>query len=105
MQTVDVDCSPLERLDLVEQHLGIDHHAVPDRTREAAVEDARRHQVEAKLVSVSDDRVTGVVAALEPDHEVGLLGEQVRHLALALVTPLGADYDDSWHDQISLETP
>jgi hypothetical protein len=34
--------------------------------------------------------VAGVVAALEADHEVRVLGEQVDDLALALVAPLGA---------------
>ena len=44
-----------------------------------------------------DDRVTGVVAALEADHEVGLLGEQVHDLPLTLVAPLGSHDDQSWH--------
>ena len=48
------------------------------------------------------DRVAGVVAALEAHDRVGLLGEQVGDLALALVAPLGADYHDPWHAQWSL---
>jgi hypothetical protein len=41
--------------------------------------------------------VTGVVAALKAHDGVGLLREQVRELALALIAPLGANYDDSRH--------
>ena len=54
--------------------------------------------MELELLAVADDRVAGVVAALEADDHVGLLGEQVGDLALALIAPLGADYDHAWHD-------
>ena len=47
-----------------------------------------------------DDRVAGVVAALEAHDRVAVLGEQVGDLALALVAPLGADDHDSWHDAV-----
>jgi hypothetical protein len=56
--------------------------------------------VELELLSVANDRVAGVVAALKADHEVGLLGEQVGDLSLALVAPLGADYRYPGHDGI-----
>jgi hypothetical protein len=38
--------------------------------------------------------VAGVVAALEAHHAVGVFGQPVDDLALALVTPLRADNDD-----------
>ena len=72
---------------------------------EAGVEDARGDQVELELLAVAHDRVAGVVAALEADHEVGPLGEQVGDLPLPLVAPLGADYDYSRHHRDSLEAP
>jgi hypothetical protein len=37
------------------------------------------------------DGMTGVVAALIAGHDIGPLGEEVDHLALALVAPLGAN--------------
>jgi hypothetical protein len=46
--------------------------------------------------------VTGVVAALEAHDRVRALGEHVDDGALAFVTPLRADYDDS-STHISLE--
>ncbi len=54
--------------------------------------------MELELLAVADDRVAGVVAALEADDRVRVLGEQVDDLALALVAPLGADYDHAWHN-------
>ena len=60
--------------------------------------------MELEHLLAADDRVAGVVAALEADHGVGLLAEQVDDLPLALVAPLGADYHESWHDETSLRT-
>jgi len=41
---------------------------------------------------VDDQRVTGVVAALEADDALRLLGQPVDDLALAFVAPLGPDH-------------
>jgi hypothetical protein len=57
------------------------------------VQDARRDQVQDGLLAIDDQRVAGVVPALEAHHGIRPLGEQVDDLALALVTPLGADHD------------
>jgi len=86
----DVDPAAAQVLQLAGEDLRVDHHAVADRAQLAGVEDPGRDQVEGPLLAVADDRVAGVVAALEADHEVRLLGEQVDDLALALVAPLGA---------------
>ena len=86
-------------VDLLGQHHRVHHHAVADRAQLAGVEDPRRDQVELEGLAVADDRVAGVVAALEADHEVGLLGEQVDDLALPLVAPLGAHDHESWHGE------
>ena len=60
---------------------------------DARVQDARGNQREHRLDAVDDQRVAGVVPALEPHDRRGALGQQVDDLALALVTPLGADDD------------
>ncbi len=44
--------------------------------------------------TVDDQRVAGIVPALETDHGMHLLGQQIHHLALALITPLGTKYDN-----------
>jgi hypothetical protein len=41
--------------------------------------------------------VAGIVAALEAHDRIGALGKQVGDLTLALVAPLGTDYDQPWH--------
>jgi hypothetical protein len=97
-QAADVHSAPPEGVDLLGQHRGIDDHAVADRADLAGVEDAGGDQVELVHVVASNDRVAGVVAALEANDEVGLLREQVGDLAFPLVAPLGADDDHSWHD-------
>ena len=93
LEPAHVDVAPLEALDLLEQHARVDHDPVADRARLAGVEDAGGDQVELELLVAAHDRVAGVVAALEADHEVGLLGEQVRDLPLSFIAPLGAEYD------------
>ena len=36
--------------------------------------------------------MAGIVSALETDHALRVIGQPVDHLALAFVTPLGADH-------------
>src|SRR5439155_10060218 len=96
-QAADIDAAAAQSLELPDQHRGVDHHAVADHAYLARVEDPGRDQVELELLPVADDRVAGVVAALEADDDVGPLGQQVGELALALVAPLGADDDYSGH--------
>ena len=103
-QPADVHAPGAQGVELLDQHLRVDHHAVADHAALARVEDPRRDQVELPLLAVPHDRVPGVVAALEAHDRVGLLGEQVGDLALALVAPLGADYHDSGHAECSLRT-
>ena len=53
--------------------------------------DAGRNEAKHGLVAVHDDRMAGVVAPVEAHDAVDLGGEPVDDLALAFVTPLGAD--------------
>ena len=98
-QVADVDAAALQPVDLAEQDARVEDDAVADHADLVRVEDPGGDQVELELLAVADDRVAGVVAALEAHDRVRALGEQVDDLALALVAPLGADYDDSWHDR------
>ena len=86
-----------ERGDLVEQRLRIDHHAVADDRQLAAAHHAGRQQRQLVGDAVDHQRVAGIVAALEAHDDVGLLGQPVDDLALALVAPLGADYHHIRH--------
>ena len=60
----------------------VDHDAVADRAQLAGVEDPRRDQVELERLAVADDRVAGVVAALEADHQVGCSASRSTTLPL-----------------------
>jgi hypothetical protein len=70
-----------------------EHHTVADVALHAGAHDAAGNQVQSRLHAVDDQCVTGVVTALETHDAVGAFGQPVDQLALALVTPLGADDD------------
>jgi hypothetical protein len=97
LQAADVDAAGTEAVELVGEYARVDHHAVADDAGLARVEDPAGDEVERPLLVPTHDRVAGVVAALEADDHVGLLGEQVDDLPLALVAPLGAHYHESRH--------
>ena len=92
-----VDAAPTQVVQLVGQDLRVDHDPVADHAQLAGVQDARRHQVQLPGLAVADDRVAGVVAALEAHDRVRALREQVGDLALSFVAPLGPDDHDSRH--------
>ena len=57
-------------------------------------DDARRQQGQLVGLVADDQRMAGIVPALEAHDDVGPVGEPIDDLALALVTPLGADDGD-----------
>ena len=91
------DALLVELRDLVDQRLRVDHHAVADDRQLAPAHDARGQQRQLVGGAVDDQRMAGIVAALEADDDVGLLGQPVDDLALALVAPLGADHHHIRH--------
>ena len=70
----------------------VNDDAVADERDAVGPDDARRQQVEVVLLVAHDDGVSGVVAALTAGHDIGVLGQQIHQLALALVAPLGAQH-------------
>ena len=68
------------------------HHAIADVAGDAFAQDARGNQPQDRLLAVDDQRMAGIVSALEAHHAICMVGEPVDDLALALVTPLGADH-------------
>src|SRR5664279_1923691 len=58
----------LEALDLAEQVLRIDDHAIADEACHAFSHDPRRDQLQRRLDAANDEGVAGVVAALEAHH-------------------------------------
>ena len=88
----DRDPGGRELVDLREQRLRIDDDPVADDARDPVVENPGRQQPQHELPSVRIHGVPGVVPALvaRDDGKVGR--EEIDNLALALVTPLRAEY-------------
>ena len=93
----DIHSAGTQRIELLEQHLDVDDDAVRDDRNDSLGQDAARQQVQRILLVADDDRVTGVVATVELHDVVDATAKKVGGLALAFVSPLGADDDDSWH--------
>ena len=87
----DVDAPRGEHVQLVDQGDRVDHDAVADDRGDVRVEHARGRQTELEHLVAADHGVAGVVTTLVPDDHGHLLGQEVGHLALALVAPLEPD--------------
>ena len=95
------DALLLELGDFVEERVRIEHHAVADDRQLSRPHHAGGQQRQLVGGAVDDQRVAGIVAALEADDDVGLLRQPIDDLALALVAPLGADHDNICHEELS----
>ncbi len=93
----DGDALAGELLDLGEQRPRVEHDAVADDAELAGAHDARGQQRQLVDLAVDDQRVAGVVPALEAHDDVRPLAQPVDDLALALVAPLCADDHDVTH--------
>ena len=93
----DDDAMAGELVDLGTQRPRIDDDTIADDAELARANDARGQQRKLVGIVADDERMTGVVAALEAHDDVGALRQPVHDLALALVAPLGADHRDIPH--------
>ena len=93
----DGDALAPQLRDLVEKGLRIEHHAVADHRELGRPQHAGRQQRQLVGLAIDDERMAGIVAALEAHDDIGLLRQPVDDLALPLVTPLGADDDNIGH--------
>src|SRR6266516_3926223 len=94
------DATGLQRVELGEQLLGIEHHTV-SHDADGALQDARGYLVQHERLALPRvHRVPGVGAALIAHHEIRALRQHVDDLALAFITPLGSDH----HDTLRLRT-
>ncbi len=97
------DAGLLETGDLFQQVVHIQHDAIADVAFDTLADNAGRHQIElvfALCGTLPDhQRMTGIMAALKTHHALGVVGQPVYDLALALIAPLGAyDYNILHHD-------
>jgi uncharacterized surface protein with fasciclin (FAS1) repeats len=89
----DMHALRLEAADLGHQRMRIDDDAIANDAQLAGAHDAGGEQAQLVGNAVNDERVAGIVTALEAHDDVGALGEPVDNLALALVAPLRSDDD------------
>jgi hypothetical protein len=93
----DGDALALQLCHLVEEGLGIEHHAIADHGQLRGAQHAGGQQRQLVGLAIDDERMAGIVAALEAHDDIGLLRQPVDDLALPFVAPLGADDDNIGH--------
>ena len=86
-----------QRVNLTQEDLGIHDAAIADDRGHVVVHDTRRNEVQRQMVLGRDDRVAGVVAALEAHHVIIVAGEKVGNLTLAFIAPLRTDKNSCGH--------
>ncbi len=96
-----VDSRRLQLLELLEERLRRDHHAVAHHAAHAGVQDPRRDEAQREVTIAELHRVPGVVPALVTDDGVEGWTEKIDDLPLALISPLHTDHDDVGHTAAS----
>ena len=97
-QSRSVDAFSLQRVNLLQQHRGINHDTVTNDWGEVRIEHTRGDELQGEGFAVNHDAVTGIVTALIADDHIHFGSEEVGKFALTLVTPLGSDDDGCWHE-------
>jgi hypothetical protein len=95
---IDDDALGGQPVDFADQRMRVDHHAIADDGELARTDDARGQERQLVADTVDDQRVAGIVAALEADHHVGAFRQPVDNLAFSLVTPLRPDDNHVGHE-------
>jgi hypothetical protein len=66
------------------------------------VNNARREQVEDERAISDLHGVAGVMSSLISDYNIETLSKEIYDLALALITPLGADHDNDFGHELGV---
>ena len=93
-----------EFIDFLHQADGVQHHTITDDAKLVRPQDAGGNQVENVFLSIGNYSMAGVVAAVEARDVIDLGADQIGHLALAFVAPLGAD-NNGIHDKNGTRRP
>ena len=89
------DATLLKPGDLCNQRLHAQHDAIADDAGDVVAKNPGRQQVQYRLLALDDQCVPRVVASLEACDNGSLLCEQIHDLALAFVSPLRTQYNDT----------
>ena len=87
----------VERLQFLEEAGNVDDAAAANDVDAAGVDKTGGEDVEVVGDAIGDDGVSGVVTTLGAAAQLRFVGEDVGELALAFVTPLGAEDDCRRH--------
>ena len=87
-----LDAEFAQLIDFVEQGPGIEHHAIADHRHFSTAHDTRGQQAQLVGDIVDNQRVPGIVAALEAGDDVRPFRQPIDDLAFSFIAPLGADY-------------
>src|SRR5438045_640987 len=90
--------------DFFEKCDAIEDDTIADDAAASCAQYATGHQLQDKLFAVDDDCVAGIVTSGVASHDGKIFGEDIDDLALAFVTPLGAD-DDRSSSFLQMPTP
>ena len=93
--SIDFYAGISEACNFFEERDGVQHHAIADHAAAILAQHTAWDQLQDETLSVNDDGMTGVVAAGVTCHDGKSFREHVDDLALAFISPLGADYDRS----------
>ena len=93
----DLDAGGADALHLVDERPWIEDDAVADDRELARTHHARRKQAQLVGDAIDDERMAGVMAALEANDDIRPLRQPVDDLALAFVAPLRSDDDHIRH--------
>jgi hypothetical protein len=86
--SVVFDLSSIQLVQFLAQGDGVNNYSVADEVFQSRAEDARGHRVEYKLLSVKDEGVPSIGAALETGDDIVLGGKDVYNFSFAFVSPL-----------------
>jgi len=87
----------LEVVYLAEQYRRVNGDTITDDAGNPGIKDAGGDKVQAELAVVVNDGVSRVITAGKTYHHPGFFRQEVDHLALPLVSPLGSNNRNNWH--------
>src|ERR1700730_13899388 len=94
----DLDALSCELGDFICKMMRIEDDAIADDREFSGPHYPSGQQRELIDIVVDDERMPGIVAALEAHHDIGLERQPIDDLALAFVAPLGADHHHIRHE-------
>src|SRR5712692_3140129 len=100
LRIISQETSGLEGFDLPHQDERIDHHSVSNYAGLPVMKNSRGDEMENRLLTTDHQRMPGVVSALEPDHDLRVLRQQIDDFAFPLIAPLRSDHHDIWHGRV-----